>query len=554
MSNHRPARLLARSLAALGAIVTLLTTPPWALSRFVGWPLPGTVPTLDELAASLRGPIPDTFVIKALACICWLAWALLAACLATEIIATLTRQVARAVPLAGLVQPLARQLVVSASLIVSLARPAAAAPRPVAAPIAVPFHPVAPGPPADAPPTVDAPKRTCAVGPRDSLWRLAERHLGDGLRWREIWELNRGHTMNGGRTFRNPNLIRPGWELILPPGPDALPVVPEAVRPAPPPDQPETPDTPVSESGTGTKAPGPAGPTDPAAPSAATTPPGPTSTSPERRSEPAPALPEADDGTDDPSPVPLALAGATLVAAGIVATIGRLRGRQGRHRTPGHTILTPSGTAAEAERQVRTAADTEAADRLDSALRTLGGLLAGQPGADDTRIEVVQVDGGTIEILLTHPVTADPGPFDVAGGRLWRLPNRVPTLELARDAADRGCLAPALVSIGHRDGTQVLIDLEHPDPLLLEGDEAGTARVLTSVALDLATNAWADDARLLVHGDLPEGLAGLDRIETLPDLEQLPEALRSTTAAARALAQLGYPSTWAGRLANSGEG
>lgn len=554
MSHHRPARLLG-SVAALGAIVALLAVPPWALSRYVGWPLPDAVPTVNDLAAALRGPIPDTFVVKALACICWLAWALLASCLVTEIISTLTRQVARAVPLAGLVQPLARQLVVSASLLISLARPAAAAPRPVAAPITVPFHPVGPGDPADAPPTAETPKRTCVVASRDSLWRLAERHLGDGLRWREIWELNRGSTMNGGRTFQNPNLIRPGWELILPPTPDAGPMAfPEAVRPAPPDaDQPDPPDVAASERGTAPEVPGPAGPTVSAAPSATSSAPGPTPTSPDHPGE-APALPDADDGTDDPSPVPLALAGATLVAAGIVATIGRLRGRQQRHRAPGHTILTPSGSTAKAERKLRIAADTEGADRLDAALRTLGGLLAGRPGADDTRIEVVQVDADAIEILLTQPVTADPGPFNVVGGRLWRLPTDVPTHDLACDVADRGCLAPALVSIGHRDGTQVLIDLEHPDPLVLEGDDADTTRVLTSVALDLATNAWADDVRLLVHGDLPEGLAGLDRIEPVPDLEQLPEVLRSTAAAARSLGQLGYPSTWSGRLANSGEG
>jgi len=252
--------------------------------------------------------------------------------------------------------------------------------------------------------------------------------------------------------------------------------------------------------------------------------------------------------------VPLVLAGATLVAAGVVGTLHHLRRRQQRHRTPGHTILTPKAAAAKAERQLRTAANTEGADRLDLALRTLGGLLAGRPDADDTRIEVVQVDGTAIEILLTQPVNAEPGPFKAVGGRLWRLPAEVPTDDLARQAADRGCLTPALVSIGHRNGTQVLIDLEHPDPLLLEGDNTETARILTSLTLDLATNTWADDVRLLVHGHLPDSLTNLDRVEQVHDLDQLPDLLRPTTAAAGALGQLGYASTWAGRLANSGEG
>jgi hypothetical protein len=50
----------------------------------------------------------------------------------------------------------------------------------------------------------------------DSLWRIAERKLGSGFRWREIFELNRGKTFDGGQRLRDPRLIRPGWTLELP--------------------------------------------------------------------------------------------------------------------------------------------------------------------------------------------------------------------------------------------------------------------------------------------------------------------------------------------------
>lgn len=53
------------------------------------------------------------------------------------------------------------------------------------------------------------------VKPGDSLWLLAERHLGDALRWRDIFELNVGQLATGG-TLRDPNLIHPGWRLRLP--------------------------------------------------------------------------------------------------------------------------------------------------------------------------------------------------------------------------------------------------------------------------------------------------------------------------------------------------
>ncbi len=50
----------------------------------------------------------------------------------------------------------------------------------------------------------------------DHLWGVAERFLGDGFRWVEIWKLNQQRTMTDGRTFVDPNLIYAGWQLELP--------------------------------------------------------------------------------------------------------------------------------------------------------------------------------------------------------------------------------------------------------------------------------------------------------------------------------------------------
>jgi DNA-binding SARP family transcriptional activator len=59
--------------------------------------------------------------------------------------------------------------------------------------------------------------RVYVVQEGDSLWRIAERQLGDGHRWREIFSRNQGRRMPDGRVLRDGGLILPGWQLLLPP-------------------------------------------------------------------------------------------------------------------------------------------------------------------------------------------------------------------------------------------------------------------------------------------------------------------------------------------------
>ncbi|MET7390487.1 hypothetical protein ACFYPT_38720 [Streptomyces sp. NPDC005529] len=54
------------------------------------------------------------------------------------------------------------------------------------------------------------------VRPAESLWSIAERELGDGERWREIADLNEGHTMTDGQVFRSNSFLQPGWTLAMP--------------------------------------------------------------------------------------------------------------------------------------------------------------------------------------------------------------------------------------------------------------------------------------------------------------------------------------------------
>ncbi|NAZ88854.1 hypothetical protein GTR00_22580, partial [Kineococcus sp. T90] len=93
----------------------------------------------------------------------------------------------------------------------------------------------------------------------DCLWDIAERTLGDPLRYREVFELNRDRVQPDGSRLVDADLIRPGWVLLLPA--DAVgagPAVPLTPVPDPVPTAVPTagPDTAADPAGTS----GPAGP------------------------------------------------------------------------------------------------------------------------------------------------------------------------------------------------------------------------------------------------------------------------------------------------------
>ena len=50
----------------------------------------------------------------------------------------------------------------------------------------------------------------------ESLWEIAENHLGDGRRYREIFELNKDLPQPDGSMLTIASLIRPGWVLRMP--------------------------------------------------------------------------------------------------------------------------------------------------------------------------------------------------------------------------------------------------------------------------------------------------------------------------------------------------
>jgi hypothetical protein len=223
-------RFLAR-LGALALLLGILVGFPALLIAAVGnpWPDGG----LNELSL-----MSNSAVMGIISLLGWFVWAQLLLCTLWEIPPALRREPegASRLPIAiGGQQRFIRYLVhtvlavgvTSTTLMGSHAATAQAAPATPLQPITHVAHQApaeAPEAPTEAAPVKASPNadRNQADLPRivtdkfDTLWGLAERHLGDGFRWQEIADLNKGRVMADGRVFNNPRSIEPGWELLLP--------------------------------------------------------------------------------------------------------------------------------------------------------------------------------------------------------------------------------------------------------------------------------------------------------------------------------------------------
>jgi Bacterial transcriptional activator domain len=249
----------------------------------------------------------------------------------------------------------------------------------------------------------------------------------------------------------------------------------------------------------------------------------------ERRQEEAPGLPARE------------LAGALLLAAGLLAALGRRRRQQLWHRAFGRRIRLPGADAAGAEEAIRVGADPAAARLLDLGLRALSRTLR-QAGRTLPTVYGARLGDGGIELALAPAEPQAPEPWTaVAGGAVWRLP--AAAAEELDERALRDVLAPypGLVSLGRDHSGWVLVDLEAAyGTIAVRGPAERCQEVLAAMAAELATNRWSDHMGVTLVGfgeDLallaPErvrAVAALD--EVLPELEARAEETRQALAAA----------------------
>ncbi|MFE7974676.1 BTAD domain-containing putative transcriptional regulator [Streptomyces shenzhenensis] len=592
-----------KAFLAFIALLVLVVGVPGALALTVGWPLPSGAPTLDWL----RQEITVQTFLNVLTVIVWLAWAQFTACVLVEAKAALSGVgLAGRVPGAGPSQLLARQLVAALLLVGATAASltpglsqlgqglegnnkgtvaaaqqtpglfaqqqeqasgtAAALAEQAAQAAQAAAHADAGGASA----ARDGGTKYYRIQPpegrhHDSLWEIAQRHLGDGRRYKEIYELNKDRVQPDGSRLSEASLIRPGWimempadarggELVEMPDAQVSPDVQQQIHDyAKSGDQGQD----HAEEGGGTDASHVALPEQQR--------PG---TDGRAGHGDAHGRGQQHEGTAQPGSgseagskagghafgLPEALIGAPLLAAGLLGALGRRRrqalwqsalGAVGGRR--GMEPPTPTGDAQDVQDALLVGADPEGVRLLDRSLRGLAAGLAAESRALPV-VYAAWLSNGDLHLQLAQPAGKPPAP--------WQLGQDQTFWMLARADAERyedvdtAAPYPGLVSLGTMDDSRLLLNLEAvPGLVSLSGREADRAAVFASVAAELATNGWSDRMTITLVG-FGADLTPLapNRLRHLDGIEALIETMEAETRQRRgALGAAGHDSVLTGR-------
>ncbi|MEV8309915.1 BTAD domain-containing putative transcriptional regulator [Streptomyces flavidovirens] len=577
---------LVKAFLAFLALAALLVGVPGALAYFVGWPLPDGLPSLE----SLQSEITVMAFVHVLTVVVWLAWAQFTACVLVELKAAVSGVgLPSRVPGAGPSQMLARQLVAALLLVGATAASFAPGISHLGQQMENQHRPSVAASAQQTPglfgqeqqaQTANALVEQAAsqveqaanesgkqgatkfyrIQPpegrhHDSLWEVAERHLNDGRRYKEIYQLNKDRVQPDGSKLSQASLIRPGWIMEMPADahggeivdmPDEAPKVSTEVREQ------------ISEyaksgnhaQGSGGQQGG--GPVDTDTrqiPLPQYRPPAPDQ---EQGEQQAPVVVEASEGSS--FGLPEALIAAPLLAAGLLVALGRRRRATlwqsamnavagGRGMEP----PTPIGAAADVQDALLVGADPEAVRLLDRSLRALAASL----GAVSRPLPVVYaawLSQGDLHLQLAHPAGAPPAPWQVGQDQtFWRLER---TDAEAYEDVDTAAPYPGLVSIGTLDDARLLLNLEAvPGIVSLSGSAQDRASILASVAAELATNGWSDRMTVSLVGFGEElGALAPTRLRHFHDVEAMLEAMQAETVQRRsALGTAGHDSVLTGR-------
>ncbi|MER5789985.1 BTAD domain-containing putative transcriptional regulator [Streptomyces sp. NPDC001980] len=573
-----------RAFLAFVALLVLVVGVPGALAVTVGWPLPRSAPSMDWLSQ----PIDVQTFLNALTVVVWLAWAQFTACVLVEVKAAVSGVgLPGRVPGAGPSQLLARQLVAALLLVGAtaasftpglsqlghslegnqkgtvataqatpgiLAQQQEQAKSTAAALAEQAGHAAAQAEQGGSTATHGATKYYRIQPPEgrhhDSLWEIAQRHLGDGRRYKEIYELNKDRIQPDGSRLSEASLIRPGWimempgdahggELVENPDAHVSPEVRQQIG-----DYAQTGDHAQhqqhQEQGGGQHA-GEDGATA-------------QITVPAQRQAGDTATPHAQETSGHSFGLSEALLGAPLLATGLLAALGRRRrqalwqsalGAVGGSR--GMEPPIPTGDAQDVQDALLVGADPEGVRQLDRSLRGLAAALT----AESRSLPVVYaawLSHGDLHLQLAQPAGKPPAPWQLGQDQTFWTLSRADA-ERYEDT-DAAAPYPGLVSLGTMDDSRLLLNLEAvPGIVSLSGREADRAAVFASVAAELATNGWSDRMTITLVG-FGADLTPLapNRLRHLDDVEALFETMEAETRQRRgALGAADHHSVLTGR-------
>jgi DNA-binding SARP family transcriptional activator len=327
------------------------------------------------------------------------------------------------------------------------------------------------------------------VLPRETLWSIATEKLGSSLLWKELANLNYGIRQADGGELTADHWISAGWLLRLPAAPNGMPVADDGPVPRSDDGGVGRADS-TSQDGRGRSIP---------------------EERPSQPSRPAPPALDAkhvasDTGRDHrcPNGQPLAPVGGSVVGAGVVSILDRMRRAQQRHRASGRLITLPDRSRGIVERRLRIGDGSEVTAVIDSSLRLLFQRWHDSPGEVPV-VRGARVTDETIELVVDG---LDPGlglpDFCVAGAdgtsilvdraAVGRRPRSAPPGRGPRSPA------PLMVTAGRGTDDALMVNLEVLGSLVVEGDELGCDSVVRALALELATSFWAGQFELVVVG------------------------------------------------------
>ncbi|MEU9447170.1 BTAD domain-containing putative transcriptional regulator [Streptomyces sp. NPDC048277] len=574
-----------KAFLAFVVLLVLVVGVPGALAVTIGWPLPHSAPSMDWLSQ----PIGVETFLNALTVVVWLAWAQFTACVLVEVKAAVSGVgLPSRVPGAGPSQLLARQLVAALLLVGATAASltpglsqlghslegnqqgtvAAAQATPgllaqqqeqaksTAAALAEQANHAAAQAEHGSTAAHGATKYYRIQPPEgrhhDSLWEIAQRHLGDGRRYKEIYELNKDRVQPDGSRLSEASLIRPGWimempgdahggELVENPDAHVSPEVQQQIG-----DYAKTGDHAQQrhqQQGGGQHA-------DQDGATAQITVPG---QRPAGDNTGTPAAHTHETGGHSFG-LPEALLGAPLLAAGLLAALGRRRrqalwqsalGAVGGRR--GMEPPTPTGDAQDVQDALLVGADPEGVRLLDRSLRGLAAALT----AESRSLPVVYaawLSHGDLHLQLAQPAGKPPAPWQLGQDQTFWTLSRADAGHY--EDTDAAAPYPGLVSLGTMDDSRLLLNLEAvPGIVSLSGREADRAAVFASVAAELATNGWSDRMTITLVG-FGADLTPLapNRLRHLDDVDALFETMEAETRQRRgALGAAGHDSVLTGR-------